>query len=50
MSEHSDYEAGSYVGTDLVPGGPEEERTLEREVRGYLLGLALAVALTIASF
>lgn len=51
MSEHSDYEAGSYVGEDRVPGEPlEEERTLGAEVRGYVLGLALAAVLTAASF
>ena len=49
MSEHSDYEAGSYVGGDREPGRPEE-RTLAQEVRGYLLGLGLATLLTIASF
>jgi cytochrome o ubiquinol oxidase subunit IV len=49
MSEHSDYEAGSYVGADRVPGYPEK-RTLAREVGGYLLGLGLATLLTIASF
>jgi cytochrome o ubiquinol oxidase subunit IV len=49
MSEHSDYEAGSYVGADRVPGHPER-RTLAREVGGYLLGLGLATLLTIASF
>jgi cytochrome o ubiquinol oxidase operon protein cyoD len=49
MTEHSDYEAGSYVGADRVPGRPEE-RTLAQEVRGYVLGLALAALLTIASF
>jgi cytochrome o ubiquinol oxidase subunit IV len=49
MSEPSDYEAGSYVGADRVPGSPEE-RTLAREVRGYLLGLSFAILLTIASF
>ena len=49
MTESSDYEAGSYVGGDRVPGGPEE-RTLGREVRGYLIGLGLATLLTIASF
>ena len=51
MSENFEHDAGSYVGVDRVPGQPGgEERTLRREVRGYLLGLALAVALTIASF
>ena len=49
MTEHSDYEAGSYVGGDRVPGHPEG-RTLQQEVRGYLLGLGLATLLTIASF
>ena len=49
MTEHSDYEAGSYVGADREPGRPEE-RTLAQEVRGYVLGLGLAALLTIASF
>ena len=49
MTEHSDYEAGSYVGADREPGRPEE-RTLAQEVRGYVLGLALAALLTVASF
>ena len=49
MTEHSDYEAGSYVGGDRAPGRPEG-RTLAQEVRGYLLGLGLATLLTIASF
>jgi len=52
MSDDLDYDAGSYVGEDrLADGGlPGEQHTLRREVRGYLLGLALAVGLTIASF
>ena len=51
MSEPFEHDAGSYVGVDRVPGEPiGEERTLRLEVRGYLLGLALAVALTAASF
>ena len=49
MSEPSDFEAGSYVGADRVSGS-REERSLAREVRGYLLGLGLAIVLTIASF
>jgi cytochrome o ubiquinol oxidase subunit IV len=47
-----DYAAGSYVGRDR-PGGaaPDTEaHPLRREVGGYVLGLALAVLLTIASF
>ena len=52
MSDELDYDAGSYVGDDRAAGGGDagEQRTLRREVRGYLLGLALAVGLTIASF
>jgi cytochrome o ubiquinol oxidase subunit IV len=49
MTNPSDYEAGSYVGADRGPGGPEEH-TLAQEFRGYLLGLVLATLLTIASF
>ena len=49
MTEPSDYEAGSYVGEDRVPG-PPEERTLAQELCGYLLGLGLATLLTITSF
>jgi cytochrome o ubiquinol oxidase operon protein cyoD len=49
MTTPSDYEAGSYVGGDRVPGRAEE-RTLAQELRGYLLGLGLAILLTIASF
>jgi cytochrome o ubiquinol oxidase subunit IV len=51
MSNEFEYDAGSYVGSDRVPGGPAEQGSgLRREVRGYLLGLALAVVLTVASF
>jgi cytochrome o ubiquinol oxidase subunit IV len=51
---HSDYDyaAGSYVGEDR-PSGPAQAiqaPRLRRELGGYLLGLALAVLLTIASF
>ena len=49
MSEPSDFDAGSYVGADRVPGQPEG-RSLALEVRGYLIGLGLATLLTIASF
>ncbi len=49
MSERCDYEAGSHVGADRLPGRPEQ-RTLAQEVRYYLLGLGLAILLTIASF
>jgi cytochrome o ubiquinol oxidase subunit IV len=51
MSQEFEYDAGSYVGSDRVPGqSPGKESHLRRDLRGYLLGLALAVALTIASF
>src|SRR5215467_6258941 len=51
MSQEFEYDAGSYVGSDRVPGQrPAEESHLRRDLRGYLLGLALAVALTVASF
>ena len=52
MSQEHDFDAGSRVGEDRPPGSAEDsqERTVGREVRGYLLGLALAVGLTAASF
>ncbi|HTV52289.1 MAG TPA: cytochrome o ubiquinol oxidase subunit IV [Steroidobacteraceae bacterium] len=52
MSAEHDFEAGSDIGADRLPGAEHggEERTLGQEVRGYLLGLALAAALTVASF
>ena len=57
MSEESngtfqEYDAGSYVGGDQPPGtAPDiEAHSLRREVGGYVLGFALAIALTIASF
>jgi cytochrome o ubiquinol oxidase subunit IV len=46
-----EFEAGSHVGEDQVVGGPPpEQATLGSELRGYLIGLALAVLLTAASF
>lgn len=51
MSERFEHDAGSYVGVDRAPGEQAAEAgALGREIRGYLLGLVLAVALTIASF
>jgi cytochrome o ubiquinol oxidase subunit IV len=51
MSQHSEYDAGSRVGEDRVPGeGAGEEPTLSAEVRGYVIGLVLAALLTAASF
>jgi cytochrome o ubiquinol oxidase operon protein cyoD len=48
-----DFDVGSHVGEDQVVGAaPSAARppTLGSELRGYLLGLALAVLLTAASF
>jgi len=47
-----EYEAGSYVGGDLPPGDSPDARahSLRAEVGGYVTGLLLAMALTIASF
>jgi cytochrome o ubiquinol oxidase subunit IV len=51
VSHEFDYEAGSYVGDDRVPGeAGAETPTLAVEVRGYCIGLALALVLTAASF
>src|ERR1700689_3419980 len=52
MSSDQEFDAGSNVGEDRVPGAESAagERTLGQEVRGYALGLALAVGLTAASF
>ena len=52
MSGEHEFDAGSNVGEDRVPGAESaaEQRTLGQEVRSYALGLALAVGLTAASF
>jgi cytochrome o ubiquinol oxidase subunit IV len=52
MSGEDEFDAGSNVGEDRLTGAesPARERTLGQEVRGYALGLALAVGLTAASF
>lgn len=50
MNTNDNYDAGSHVGEDRLPGGAGATRTLEREIAGYLLGLALAAGLTAASF
>ena len=50
-SNPEEFNVGSHVGEDLVAGGPpHEQATLASELRGYLIGLALAVLLTAASF
>ena len=45
-------DAGSVVGEDRLPGEPSEAgpRALGPEIRSYLLGLALSILLTVASF
>jgi cytochrome o ubiquinol oxidase operon protein cyoD len=46
-----DFDLGSHVGEDQVAGeAPADAPTLLSELRGYLIGLALAVLLTAASF
>jgi cytochrome o ubiquinol oxidase subunit IV len=46
-----EFDLGSHVGEDQVAGGPPSEHpTLRAELRGYLIGLVLAAALTAASF
>lgn len=52
MSDEQEFDAGSYVGADRLPGASAERarHTLRGELAGYGLGLALAVVLTIASF
>jgi cytochrome o ubiquinol oxidase subunit IV len=46
-----DFDLGSHVGEDQVAGAaPTDAPTLLSELRGYLIGLALAVLLTAASF
>src|SRR6204780_958734 len=52
MSSEHEFDAGSNVGEDRPPGAESAggERPLGQEVRGYVLGLALAVGLTAASF
>ena len=52
MTEQHEFDAGSDVGVDRAVGteSAAAERTLGQEFRAYALGLALAVALTAASF
>jgi cytochrome o ubiquinol oxidase operon protein cyoD len=52
MSNEHDFDAGSHVGVDRASGAESDdaERTVGQEVRGYAIGLALAVGLTAASF
>ena len=52
-SNPEQFDLGSHVGEDHVVGGPPgeiEHPTLHTELRGYLIGLALAALLTAASF
>ena len=51
MSIRTDYDAGSNIHGDSAPGWESETREgVQAAVRGYLLGLALATLLTVASF
>jgi cytochrome o ubiquinol oxidase subunit IV len=52
MTTEHEFDAGSNVGEDRAVGAESaaEERTLGQELRAYAFGLALAVALTAASF
>jgi cytochrome o ubiquinol oxidase operon protein cyoD len=51
MSQESDYVDPSHDVEDIAPGDePEAAGDLGKAVRGYLLGLALAILLTAASF
>ena len=52
MSSAHDFDAGSVVGEDRLPGEPSAAApgALGAEIRGYLIGLALSVLLTIAAF
>jgi cytochrome o ubiquinol oxidase operon protein cyoD len=52
MTTEHEFDAGSNVGVDREVGAESAtaERTLGQELRSYALGLALAVALTAASF
>ena len=45
-----DFDLGSHVGEDHVAGAAPSETTVRSELRGYLIGLALAALLTAASF
>jgi cytochrome o ubiquinol oxidase operon protein cyoD len=47
-----EYDAGSYIGADRPPGAAQaaEAHPLRHEIGGYVTGLAVAAALTIASF
>ena len=52
-SSRDEFDVGSHVGEDQVVGGTPaeiEHPTLRTELRGYLIGLALAALLTAASF
>ena len=52
MNTRDEFDAGSNVGEDRAAGAEPaaEARTLAQEFRSYAVGLALAVALTAASF
>ena len=52
MSQEQDFDAGSTVRQDRTVGDAsvDEQRSLGTEVRSYVLGLVIAILLTMASF
>ncbi len=48
--EFEEFDLGSHVGEDQVAGQMGPHPTLRSELRGYLIGLALAALLTAGSF
>jgi cytochrome o ubiquinol oxidase subunit IV len=50
MNMNDNYPAGSHVGVDQPVGSVSVGRSLQQEIGGYLLGLALAAGLTAVSF
>jgi cytochrome o ubiquinol oxidase operon protein cyoD len=50
-SNPEEFDFGSHIGEEQVAGGPPHEHpSLGAELRGYIVGLALAAVLTAASF
>jgi cytochrome o ubiquinol oxidase operon protein cyoD len=50
-SPEEQFDPGSHIGEDQVAGGPPHGHpSLGAELRGYIIGLVLAAALTAASF
>lgn len=45
-----EFDLGSHIGEDRVAGGPPAHPSLRTELRGYVIGLVLALVLTAGSF